>query len=102
MTYSHRSGSPRPEGETLPLSRRASVGVRCLLAALVVALAVGCVCVSSASAAYTNVGSFSGLGTDPGLLTAPKRAVVDQDTGNLFVVDQGNERVLVFGPDGDS
>jgi sugar lactone lactonase YvrE len=53
-----------------------------------------------ASADYAHVGTFSGPGTEPGQLQTPGRGVVEQSTGNPFVVDSGNDRVQVFEPNG--
>jgi DNA-binding beta-propeller fold protein YncE len=51
-----------------------------------------------ASADYFYRASFSG----PAELEAPRRVAVEQSTGNLFVVDSGHDRVLVFKPEGNS
>jgi hypothetical protein len=48
------------------------------------------------------VSSFAGAGTGDGELKAPKRAAVNQATGALYVVDQGNDRVQVFVPSGET
>lgn len=54
-----------------------------------------------ASAAYVHTGTFAtGSGSGDGELSGPGRAAVEQTTGNLFVVDSGNHRVQVFGPNG--
>lgn len=45
-------------------------------------------------------GSFSGPGSDPGQVQDPKRAAVEQSTGNVFIADQGNGEVDVFKADG--
>lgn len=52
----------------------------------------------AALADYTFEGTFAGpgAGSGDGELTTPGRAAVEQSTGNLFVVDSGNDRVQVF------
>jgi hypothetical protein len=52
----------------------------------------------SAAAEYKFAGAFAGAGTEPGQFETPGRAVVERSTGNLFVVDSGNDRVQVFEP----
>jgi hypothetical protein len=52
--------------------------------------------VAPASADYVYRASFSG----PAELESPRRAVVEQATGNLFVVDSGHDRVVIFKPEG--
>ncbi|HEX6603032.1 MAG TPA: hypothetical protein VF030_10360 [Solirubrobacterales bacterium] len=52
--------------------------------------------VAPASAAYGPLSSFSGPGAGDGELNAPKRAAVEQSSGDLYVVDRGNDRVQVF------
>lgn len=69
---------------------------RCLSA--LVALCSFFVLAGSASASYLYRASFSG----PTELEAPRRAAVEQATGNIFVVDSGHDRVLVFKPEGQS
>ncbi len=56
----------------------------------------------SASADLGPVSSFSGPGSGNGELNGPKRAAVNQATGALYVVDQGNDRVQVFVPSGET
>jgi hypothetical protein len=53
-----------------------------------------------ASGEYIFNGSFSGPGSEAGQIDTPGRAAVEQSTGNLFVVDSGNDRVQVFAPNG--
>ena len=52
--------------------------------------------VGVASAEFTYQGKFSGPGNEPGQYEEAGRAAVEQATGNLFVVDNGNGRVQVF------
>lgn len=56
---------------------------------------------SPAGADYQPKGVFAGpgSGSGDGELSAPGRAAVEQSTGNLFVVDSGNDRVQVFAPE---
>lgn len=70
------------------------------LAALVVVVLAAVA--ASAVAEFVPSGSFSGPGAGDGELNTPRRAAVEQSTGNLFVVDSGNDRVQVFSRDGDS
>lgn len=53
-----------------------------------------------AAAEYTFKGTFAGpgAGSGNGELSTPGRAAVEQSTGDLFVVDSGNDRVQVFRP----
>lgn len=72
-----------------------------LFAMTAIVLTAALACVGSASAAYKLSGTFaSGPGAGNGELTDPGRAAVEQATGNLFVVDSGNDRVQVFAPNG--
>jgi hypothetical protein len=71
-------------------------------------LAVAALCAflaiaTPAGAEYSFKGTFAGPGTGSGdgELDAPGRATVEQSTGNLFVVDSGNDRVQVFKPASD-
>lgn len=57
--------------------------------------------VAAAAQVYVPTGTFSGPGSGPGELAAPKRAAVEQSTGNIFVADSDNGRVQVFKPNGD-
>src|ERR1700754_1351320 len=67
------------------------------LASLAVAAFAALLFAGVAAAAYVPTGSFSGgPGSANGELDAPGRAAVEQATGNLFVVDSGNDRVQVF------
>lgn len=57
----------------------------------------------AAFGAYTEVGSFAGSGSGPGgsgsgagELSNPGQAEVNDETGNLYVADTGNDRVQVF------
>lgn len=59
----------------------------------------------AASAAYEEVGSFAGngsgpggSGSEPGQLSNPGQADVNDATGNLYVADTANNRVEVFKP----
>lgn len=67
----------------------------------VVAVLLVLVFAATASAAYVHTVTFAtGSGTGDGALSGPGRAAVEQTTGNLFVVDSGNNRVQVFKPNG--
>ena len=54
-----------------------------------------------AAQVYVPAQSLSGPGSEDGQLDKPRRAAIEQSTGNLFVADAGNGRVQVFEPDGD-
>ena len=81
--------------------------MRSLRQTAVVALVVGVVGlgtgVSSAQAAddgYVSSGSFGVDGSGDGEFVSPDRAAVHDQTGHVFVVDRGNNRVQVFQPNG--
>jgi hypothetical protein len=72
------------------------VAALCSLSAIGAPVALG---------AYVEAGSFAGGGPGPGgsgsgdgQLSNPGQADVDDDTGNLYVADTGNDRVQVFKP----
>jgi hypothetical protein len=71
-----------------------------VVAVLLLSTALGA---SAAPAAqvYVPAQTFSGPGSDPGQLSNPRRAAVEQATGNLFVADSGNGRVQVFDGEGN-
>jgi len=71
--------------------------VRGVLAALAAAT-LFFVLAGSASAYYVFNGSFSEAGGGPGQISDPGRAALQRSTGDLFVVDSGNDRVEVFAP----
>lgn len=77
-------------------SRRTAVGSRTFL--IVTLVAAFAAMTATASAEYLPKGSFSGPGSENGKLSTPGRAAAEQSTGNLFVVDSGNDRVQVFKP----
>lgn len=83
---------------------RSTVGIgdalRTFAITLIAAVCMVSLLVQPAAADYTFAGSFSGPGTDPGQLDSPGHAAVEQSTGNLFVVNSGNDRVEVFAPNG--
>ena len=66
------------------------------IAAVVVAVMAFAVADASATTVFTSSGSFSGGGSDPGLLLNPQRAAVRASTGELFVADRDNDRVQIF------
>lgn len=72
--------------------------IRVLTFVVGLAAAVWLACAGTAAADYLYRSSFSG----PAELEAPRRAAVEQSTGNIFVVDSGHDRVLVFKPEGTS
>jgi len=82
------------------LRRLKTVGSTIGLALLV--LTVSGLMALPASADLGPVSSFSGPGSADSELNAPKRVAVNQATGTLYVVDQGNDRVQVFTPSGES
>lgn len=52
---------------------------------------------------YLSIGKFgTGPGSGPAEFDPPSRAAVDYSTGNLYVVDRGNDRIQVFKPEGTS
>jgi hypothetical protein len=84
--------------------RPTSLGRGLLRTALAVALAtlsLAAVAVPGAVAAsgYLPSGTFDLTG--PGALAAPQRVAVESSTGNILVVDSGNDRIAVFAPNGD-
>ncbi|HEX5713418.1 MAG TPA: NHL repeat-containing protein [Solirubrobacterales bacterium] len=55
----------------------------------------------TAPAEYEYAGTFASEGSGDGQFAAsPGRAALESSTGNLFVVDRGNDRVQVFKPSG--
>jgi DNA-binding beta-propeller fold protein YncE len=44
--------------------------------------------------------AFGEAGAGPGQMAGPSQVAVDESSGDLYVVDAGNERVDVFAPDG--
>jgi hypothetical protein len=56
----------------------------------------------SASAATHHVfeTTFAGPGSGPGQLSDPSGVAVNEATGNIYVVDKGNDRVEIFSPAG--
>ncbi|HYH53615.1 MAG TPA: hypothetical protein VD761_05745 [Solirubrobacterales bacterium] len=86
-------------------TRRADLNVALVallaLASLVVPLAVADT--ADAATGYGSTGAFgSGPGAGNGEFTGPGRIAVDEDNGNVYVVDRGNDRIQVFGPDGSA
>ena len=78
------------------LTRRSLIGT-------VIALALSAMSASSVAVAaetFVPAFSFSGPGSDPGLLVSPARMAVEPSTGNVFVADSGNGRVQVFDSSG--
>jgi DNA-binding beta-propeller fold protein YncE len=71
------------------------------LASLAAMLAFAC---ASASAlthrGHEFTSSFGQAGSGPGQFSNPVGVAVDEASGNLYVVDAGNERVEIFTPDG--
>jgi DNA-binding beta-propeller fold protein YncE len=66
--------------------------------ALVGVLVLGCVPVLAASRGV--VGFFGGTGVTGGLFSAPGGVAVNETSGNVYVVDGGNNRVQEFGAGG--
>jgi hypothetical protein len=81
---------------------RAAPALRLLGVLTLAVAAFFAVTVGSASAGYkTNeTGAIASEGSEDGQILKPGRADVEQATGNLFVVDSGNNRVQVFKPNG--
>lgn len=87
------------DGASCALAARATGSTRLGLIALF-ALAIFAGLTGRAAAAYEFTGTFSGPGSEVGQLDTPGRAAVEQSSGDLFVVDSGNDRVQVFRPNG--
>jgi hypothetical protein len=51
---------------------------------------------------YKQIGTFSEAGSQLGQVSTPTRIAVYGGTGEIFVVDRGNNRVQVFQPSGES
>ena len=75
---------------------------RSLLCAVAVVALSAAVASPAAQAAETFVPafSFSGVGSDPGLVQGPAGVAVEGSSGNVFVADSGNGRVQVFDSSG--
>jgi hypothetical protein len=99
----HAAMPARPEGGPLSLPVSIVLPVRrSILAVAGLVLAMALLGVSQAQAAQTFVPafSFSGAGSDPGLVVSPARVAVEGSSGNVFVADSGNGRVQVFDSSG--
>ncbi len=74
------------------------------LASVIALLAMFAVGASSASAlirrGHVFSSSFGQVGSGPGQFNGPTGVAVDEKSGDLYVVDAGNERVEIFAPDG--
>lgn len=79
-------------------------GLRAAAVVLVATLALGLpFAAQAADYTYKRVGEFgSGPGSAAGELDAPRRLAVEDRTGDVFVVDQANDRFQVFAPSGSS
>ncbi len=79
-------------------------GARGGLCASLLAAAVACLLLASSASALSQRGhtfssSFAGQGSGDGQLKEPAGIAVSEATGDIYVVDAGNNRVVEFGPD---
>ena len=70
--------------------------------AFLLVLALGAGHAHAASDTYIPIGSFGSQGSGNGQFNDAGRIAVDNTTGNVLVVDSGNNRVQVFKPGADS
>ena len=86
------AGSTLPSGNTLR-------GIQIVALALALTFAFGASQALAVDYTYSPVGTFaSGPGAGAGELDAPRRSAVNQATGDLYVADSGNDRIVVFRP----
>ncbi|MDQ2914638.1 MAG: hypothetical protein M3T56_15505 [Chloroflexota bacterium] len=76
------------------------MNVRHLVSFLVIAIASSCAGGAPASSPTTTASALSSLATADDVKFSGVRAVAVEATGNVYVVDTGNDRVVKLGPTG--
>ncbi len=88
-------------GSSLRVGERSILSLRPLLAALAIVAAALAISASPASALSKHTFSTSFAGEGANALSHPTDVAVEQSTGDLYVVDNGNHRVEKFTPSGE-
>src|SRR4051812_12858670 len=99
-----KSGAPKAPGRAPRSKRRRQQGGRSMKRRSLLALSVACLALIQAAAAHGEITyqtSFGSGGSEAGQFSEPASVSIDNSTGDVYVADNGNNRIQQFTEDGD-